>query len=180
MIDLFKFENYNFEITPEALALIPFRKIWNRDKSKDKEKAFLELSFIYFMEDPRSSYQYITDYESRVEAVKKGEGFKDNWMPDKDIMDAMEFYSSFKPTSAQLLEDTRVLIDKFRSKMKSIDFDELDIKDMKDTINFTKQIPSLIKDLDEAEKTLSREISYEAKVRGQKEMSIMDGGLKNI
>lgn len=53
---LFKYEGYKITIAEEALALIPFKRIWNRDKSTNKNKAISELGFIYFMSDPRSDY----------------------------------------------------------------------------------------------------------------------------
>ena len=60
---LLKFEGYKLVIEPELLTLKPFRKIWTRDKSPNKEKAILELGFIYHFCDPRSDYDYIMDLE---------------------------------------------------------------------------------------------------------------------
>ena len=40
---VFKYEGYEVRVAPEALTLKPFKKLWNRDKSKDKEKAMMEL-----------------------------------------------------------------------------------------------------------------------------------------
>lgn len=53
---LLKFEGYKVTIAPEALALAPFKRLWNRDKTSNKNKAISEISFIYFMADPRSDY----------------------------------------------------------------------------------------------------------------------------
>ena len=53
---LFKYEGYKITISEEALALIPFKKIWTRDRSTNKNRAISELGFIYFMADPRSDY----------------------------------------------------------------------------------------------------------------------------
>ena len=72
---LFKYDAYKITISEEALLLEPFKQIWNRDKSKDKTKALQELGYIYFMEDPRSDYQYLIDEQQRKESIKEGEGF---------------------------------------------------------------------------------------------------------
>ena len=64
-MNLFKYEGYKVVISPEALMLKPFREIYNRDKSKSKDLAFLELSYIYFYCDPRSDYQYIIDSDDK-------------------------------------------------------------------------------------------------------------------
>ena len=63
---LIKYEGYNLTIEPELLTLAPFKKIWTRDKSKDKSKALQELGYIYFMYDIRSDYQIYIDEEKRI------------------------------------------------------------------------------------------------------------------
>jgi len=51
----------------------------------------------------------------------ESEGISKTWNPDKLVVEAMDFYRSFKSTSALLLEDTRVAIDKVRDFLKSVD-----------------------------------------------------------
>lgn len=176
---LFKFEGYKIIISPEALALVPFKKIWNRDKSTKKERAISELSFIYFMADPRSDYQYLVDEDSRKEAIKEGEGLPKNWKPDSLVLEALEFYKTFKPASALLLEDTRVAVDKLRTLLREIDLGALDDKGKPiytlNTITATiKQIPSLVKDLNDAEAAIAKEIAQSSKVRGSQEKSMYE------
>lgn len=179
---LFKFEAYKVIISEEALSLKPFKVIWDRDKTKTKMRAINELSYVYFMEDPRSDYQYLVDRDERSNAIIEGEGLKD-WKPDKLVEDAMVFYSTFKTTSALLLEDTRIAIDKVRSFLRNIDLTEEDDKGKpKYTINTVtstiKMIPQLIKDLDEAEKAISSEMQEQnGKVRGQKTKALFEDSL---
>ena len=97
MIKLFKYEGYKVVISEEAFALKPFRQIWQRDKTVNKDKAIMELGFIYFFCDPRSDYQYLVDDKERMEAIKEGEGLPPKWAPDRIVTEAMEFYKSFKP-----------------------------------------------------------------------------------
>ena len=173
---LCKYEGYNLTISEEALALKPFKKIWDRDKTSTKEKAIVELAYCYFMEDPRSDYQYIIDRDDRSDAIKEGEGLKKDWKPDKDIIAAMELYASFKSTAALLLDDIRTLVDGYRSKLKDMtsDMSTLTVKEVKDIGAIIKQIPSIVKDLDEAEKALAKEITQNDKVRGAQEKSIYE------
>lgn len=168
---LFKYESYKITISEEALLLKPFKKIWDRDKSKSKEKALSELGFIYFFCDARSDYQYIVDEELRKEQIKEGEGMPKEWQPDKLVEEAMEFYNKFKPTSALLLEDTRFAIDKLRKLLREIDLGQTDSNGKPiytlNTITATiKQVPSLVKDLDEAERSIAKELAQNDKVRG--------------
>lgn len=173
---LFKYEGYRIVISEEALLLKPFKKIWDRDKTKNKEKAYMELGFIYFYCDPRSDYQYLTDEEERLKAIKEGEGIPDKWNPDNIVKEAMNFYNGFKPTSALLLEDTRNMVNGYRAKLREItkDMSNLEIKDIKDIGAIIKQIPALVKDLDEAERAVSKEIIESNKVRGSQEKSIYE------
>lgn len=173
---LFKYEGYNLSISEEALALKPFRTVWNRDKTVSKERAIMELGYCYFMEDSRSDYQYIIDREERSNAIKEGEGFKSTWQPDKLVKEAMKLYASFKSTSALLLEDTRALVDGYRNKLRELtsDMSELDVKEVKELGAIIKQVPSMVKDLDEAEKALAKEIAQNDKVRGAQEKSIYE------
>lgn len=173
---LFKYEGYKIVISEEALLLKPFKKIWDRDKTKNKEKAYMELGFIYFYCDPRSDYQYLTDEEERLKSIKEGEGIPDKWSPDNIVKEAMNFYNGFKPTSALLLEDTRNMVNGYRAKLREItkDMSNLEIKDIKDIGAIIKQIPALVKDLDEAERAVSKEIIESNKVRGSQEKSIYE------
>ena len=179
---LFKYESYKITISEEALTLITFKKIWNRDKSANKNKAISELGFIYFMADPRSDYQYLTDEKERKEAIKEGEGLSNKWEPDKVVLEALEFYNSFKPTSALLLEDTRFAVDKLRRLLREIDLEKIDSKGKPiytlNSITATiKQIPMLVKDLDEAEKALASELKNVGKMRGSGEKTIFEDDL---
>lgn len=171
MIRLFKFEGYSLSIEPEILLLAPFKAIWDRDTTPDKRVAMQEFGYLYFMGDPRSDYQYIVDEEERQKEIIKGQGMPNRWKPDKVVKRALDFYNSFKPASAGLLEDTRVAINKLRELLRNIDLTQTDDKGKPiytlNTITATiKQIPGLVKDLDEAERTLSKDIMNESKARG--------------
>lgn len=176
---LFKYEGYKITISEEALLLKPFKAIWKRDKTANKEKALMELGFIYFFCDARSDYQYIVDEDARKESIKEGEGLPKNWEPDAQILEAMEFYNTFKPTSALLLEDTRFAVDKLRKLLREIDLNQTDDKGKPiytlNTVTATiKQVPSLVRDLDEAERSIAKEIAQSDKARGAQTKSIYE------
>lgn len=176
---LFKFESYKLVVAPEALLLSPFKKIWQRDKTRNKDRAIQELGFIYFFCDARSDYQYIVEEDKRMEAIKEGEGMPPDWKPDKLVNEALEFYLSFKTTSALLLEDTRFAVDKLRKLLREIDLNMTDDKGRPiytlNTITSTiKQVPSLVRDLDEAERAIAQELAQSDKVRGSQEKSMFE------
>ena len=111
--------------------------------------------------------------------IKKGEGLPEDWKPDAAVKRAMAFYKSFVPASAGLLEDTRNAVEKLRKLLRSID---LDVRDDKNKPIYTlssitqtiKQIPALAKDLDAAERALSRDIINDSKARGSQVKSLYE------
>lgn len=179
MIKLFKYEGYTVSVEPEALMLIPFKTLYDRDKSEFKSLAMQELAYIYFMADPRSDYQYLVDDEVRSVEVIQALGMPEGWEPDDAVDRAMTFYKSFKPISAGLLEDTRFVVNKLRCELRNMDFNERDDKGkpvhtLQSITATLKQIPSLAKDLDEAERTLSKDIIAETKARGSQSKALLE------
>lgn len=180
---LFKYEGYKITISEEALALKPFKVIWARDKSPTKDRAISELAFVYFFADPRSDYQFIVDEEERVKMIKEGEGMPEKWVVDKQITEAIEFYHQFKSTAALLLESTRTLVDKLTKQMKEIDMNATDDKGkpiyaLNVYTNTIKQIPELVRAIDDAERAVNAEAAQNTKMRGQGEKTIMEDGFE--
>lgn len=174
---LFKYEGYEVRVAPEALTLKPFKKIWDRDKSKNKERATSELSFLYFYCDPRSDYQYIVNDEDRMEAVKHGEGYADDWKPDAVLSAAIDFYSSFSTSSAILLKAASEAVDKVQKTLK--DLNPEDTRSLKDYLTALKMIPEVATMIKDAEKALNEEFSY-GEAKGAIEKTLFDDGLDNL
>jgi hypothetical protein len=176
---LFKYEGYKITVEPEALLLKPFKALWKRDRSLTKEKAMMELGFIYFFCDVRSDYQYIVDPEDRMEQIKLGEGLPKDWKPDSAVKEAIDFYNSFKSSSILLLEDTRKAVNKFREMLDDIDFGALDangkpVYPMNTVLSTIAKVPELVRALDEAERSIAAEIAQNDKVRGAQTKSVYE------
>ena len=176
---LFRVEGYNLNISEEAYLLKPFKVLWDRDRTKDKSNALMELGYIYFMEDPRSDYQTYIDSEQRAEQIKLGEGLKETWKPDAKVLEAQKFYASFKSDSALLLEDLRAMVSKLRAHLKRIDLDAVDSKGkpIYNVDSYTKTVTDLNKlilSIDETEKNINRELTQSDKVRGTVEKSMYE------
>lgn len=176
---LFKYEGYQLTISEEAMLLKPFKTLWKRDRTRDKEVALQELGYIYFMEDPRSDYQTYVDREERAKQIIIGQGMKSTWKPDKAVKEAQDFYASFKSASALLAEDIRFAIDKLRTHIRELDLTATDEKgkpiyalnQYTETLN---KIPKLIVSLDEAEKVIAQDIAKSEKVRGSAEKAMLE------
>ena len=55
-MNLFEISEGQLQIQPEAYALRAFKVLWDRDKTKGKDKAIIELAFVYFMTDFKSDF----------------------------------------------------------------------------------------------------------------------------
>lgn len=180
---LFKYEAYRVVISEEALALKPFKQLWNRDRSINKDKAISELAYVYFMEDPASDYQYLVDREDRSNAIIEGEGLGNKWKPDKMVIEAMKFYASFKTTSALILEDTRKVAENLRKALPALDITKEDDKGrpIYTIASITKAIRELnvlVKELAETERVIAKEMNEaNGRVRGQRAKTILEDGL---
>lgn len=183
---LITYENYEIKVSDEALLVGPIRKLFNKDRTKNKDNFLTQMSVLFFYADPRSSYSYITDDALRLQAIIEQEGLPSNYKLDKEMEALVTLYKKMTTTtSLLLLEDTRTAIDKVREFLRNIDLDERNNSGMPvysvATVTTTiSKIPQLIKDLNEAEKTVTREIEEAGRTRGSVEKKLFEDGFKNF
>ena len=126
---------------------------------------------------------FIVDEELRKEKIIEQEGLPKTWKPDKFVIEGMELYQYLTQTTASLLlSDTRVAVEKLRELLINIDLNEKDDKNKPIyTLNVVtstiKQIPSLTKELVEAEKVLTRDLDEVSRMRGQGIKKLFEDGL---
>lgn len=177
-------QNNNVTFSPEALTLAPFKKLWTRDRNRQKKNAIEQLAYIYFMCDYKSDYNNIRDLEERSRIVQEAcishpEIFKE----DSAIKQAMEFYIKRSQTvSMTLLENARDSVDRLSNFLATIDFSELDAKgslkynpkQLSDTI---ASLGKLVDSLAALEEQVKKEISAKSELlKGGKEKSILEDG----
>jgi uncharacterized protein YoxC len=169
---IIEYNNYEIIPTEEAFLIKPIRELYNADKSKTKEKFLQQMSILYFMVDPRSSYNYIIDDDDRFKAILEQEGLPKDYKVDKKLQAAMDIYKEHTMTSSYLLlQDMKVAIEKVRQFLREVDLNAVDDKGKPlYTINSVttaiKQIPQLAKDVMEAEKIIAKEIEEQGRARG--------------
>ena len=180
---LLEFINYQIVPTEEVFLIAPIRKLYNADRTKNKERFMQLLSVIYFYADPRSSYSYIIDDEERLKEIIKQEGLPEDFKIDKSLKEAIEIYKKHTiTTSYLLLQDTKVAVDKVRTFLREVDLHATDDKGKPlYTINSItqtiKQIPQLSKDLIEADRAITKEIEEQGRARGTQSKTLMDDGI---
>lgn len=180
---IIEYNNYNIEPTQEAFLIKPIRDLYNADKSKTKEKFMQQMSIMYFLADPRSSYTYITDEDERLKEILIQEGLPADFKIDKKLQEAIEIYKKHITTTSQLLlEDTRFAIDKLRKFLREVDLQDVDDKGkpvytVNSITQAIKQIPQLAKDIAEAERAVAKEIEEQGRARGGNNKTLFDDGI---
>ena len=179
---LITFENYELRIADEALLIKPRRRDYNADRSKKKEEFLGKMSVLYHYADPRSPYSYITDDTLRLQAIIEQEGLPKNYKLDKEMLALVELYKKLTmTTSLLLLEDTRAAVDKVREFLRDINLNErnsngMPIYSVSTVTTAIAKIPQLIKDLNEAEKIVVKELEEAGRTRGAVEKKVFEDG----
>lgn len=169
---LIEFDGMEFKVADEAFLIRQIRELFEKDKSKKKEQFWKQISYLWFMCDPRSTYQYLTDETSRSLEIKAQEGLGVDWEPSDTLKDAMDIYRKHTvTTSSLLLEGMRKGIENLRTFLMTIDLNATDrsgrpIYQVSTMTSALKQIPDLAKALVEAEKSLAKDFATDENARG--------------
>ena len=175
---LIEFDGMEFKVADEAFLVRPIRELFEKDKSKKKEEFWRQISYLWFMCDPRSSYQYLVDENARAKEIKIQEGLGEDWEPSDILKEAMDIYRTQTVTTASiLLESMRKGIEQLRKFFSEFDLFALDKNDrpiyqVSTMTAALKQIPELAKALLDAEQSLAKDFATDDKARGTAQKSI--------
>ena len=180
---LIEFDGQDFKIADEALLVRPIRDLFRKDKTKTKEDFWKQMSYLWFMCDPRSTYQYLVDEEERSKEIIAQEGLGKDWKPSMQLRDAMNIYKKHVTTTSSLLledmrqsiEDVRFILRKLgenaRGEQTGDDALALD-KILPVMTKSIKEIPELARALVEAEKALAKDFATEDAARGSAQKAV--------
>ena len=181
---LLEYTDFQLKVTEEALLIRPIRRLWNQDRSGQKEKFFQQLSYLWFMTDPRSSYSYILDYDERHKAIVEQEGLPEDFKPSEMLIEAMRIYAKITTTPSQkmlisalkaadtvskFLEDPNILTEEdanHRPKYK-----------VGDITKALKDVEGIVNSLQSLQKKVDQEVLDAGKARGTQELTVGDIGL---
>lgn len=181
---IIEYNNYTITPTQEAFLIKPIRDLFNKDKSKNKENFMKQMSIMYFLVDPRSSYSYIIDEEERLKEILLQEGLPKDYKISEDLKKAMDIYQKHTVTSSSaLLQDTKIVIGKLRQFFRDVDLNALDDKGkpiytVSAITKAIKDVPELAKDIIAAEKVVAQEIEEQGRARGgNNNKTLFDDGI---
>lgn len=175
---LIEFDGLEFKIADEALLIRPIREMFQKDKSKKKEEFWKQISYLWFMCDPRSTYMYLLDADDRSSEIKKQEGLGEDWEPSELLKEAMDIYRRQTiTTSALLLERMRKGADSICKFLENVDLLALDkngkpIYQIASITSALKQIPEISRAISEAEKALAKDFATDDNARGSVQKAI--------
>jgi hypothetical protein len=117
-------------LQPEFIAVPQNKVIWDRDKTKNKHKAYNELSYVVFLRDNTIYNPYRSMAEDERERILKRDVLgKEDYVVDEKLQKAIDTFTKLKETtSSRLLKSAKIAADKLADYFENkVNFDELDV-----------------------------------------------------
>lgn len=177
-------DTFSLSFDPEMLAIKPFNKIIQRDKSKGKIVAIAELSYMWFFINSKSDFLQIIDEDERSETIIEAiVGLPKGWKPDAVVLDAMDFYKKHSLTvTSRMLEDAMSIIDNMSkwAKVAALHLDEMIGDKPKYDISkiqaFIRDVPKMVATIKTLEDEVLKEKDTTDSHRGSQEKAMMEDG----
>lgn len=190
MYSFFRERNRKIEPTPDILMIPEFKKIWDRDKTKEKVQAKNDLAVVYYLgyfNSPMNQYGDKKLY--RVAKQFKGDP---KWKPedDKDIKAALDSYREMQSTpSLRILESIRESLETSDAVIKQVsknitkiaekqNEEEDETKSLKNMEKLFSYINNLLKLQGQIPKSINSIIDLETKVFDELSAKRVRGGGK--
>lgn len=180
---LIRYEDYQVKVADEALLIRPIRRLFNADRSERKEKFWQQMSYLFFMCSPQSTYSYILDYNERHRTIVEQEGLPEDFRPSELLVEAMRIYKQHTITVSQkLLTDALTAADKIGKFLREIDLNAEDDKgkpkyQISNIISGLKNLEGVISTIQNLQKKVDQELEEQGKARGTQELTVGDVGL---
>ena len=178
---LLNFEDFEVKVSPEAMLVKPIRMLYNQDRSKQKEKFFQQMSYLFFYTDPRSTYAYLIEDEERRKAIIEQEGLPEDYKPSPLLEEAIEIYKKHTITTSQkLLEAAMKAADKVAKFLEDVDLTEEDDKgrpkyQVGSITTALKQVEGIVSSLQALQKKVEQEVEDKSRARGGQKALFEDG-----
>jgi len=187
-MEIFQFngDSIYVDFSPQLLTIDIFKKIVNRDKSKDKDLAKKEISFVYFFSDIRSDYMYITNEFERKDEIVKDLNLPKSWRMDNLITEAVEFYKKRSTTVNSALYESACIsaieISEYLKGTKRLLEERTDkgaaVTNINSITGALAKVPDIMRNLTAAHTELIKEQKItEGRTKGSKTFNMFEDGL---
>lgn len=177
-MELFDIDSGKVTLNPTSLYIPPFKELWDRDTSENKDQATKEIAYVAFLCNLSAKNPYNAYAESlREEKVNKDTIRK---KPDKIIKDAIKKYKEFQDTTyTRLLISSKNAAEKLASYFDNMDFSKVDsygkpIYTGRDLTSNLKEVGNIIKSLTSLEKQVQKDMLDISNVRGGSEIGAFE------
>jgi hypothetical protein len=181
-MELFEIKDGVVTFAPEALELDPFRALWDRDQTIDKEEAVAELAFITFVCKFKSDFQNIIDFDERAAEVKKVMPHLKHDLSDPLVKRAADFYLQRQQTlSMDLLDSAKIAVGKIKEFFENVNLAKVDkngrlVYNAQHIQKMIADLPPVVEGLAGLEKKVKMEQEAKSAMRGSREKSIFEDG----
>jgi hypothetical protein len=173
-MNLFEIKNNKLVFSAEAIAIAPFKVLYDKDKTKTKEVATAELAAIYYFVDYKSDFSNILEETAKLkEIISILPDLGKDWKPYIEWNLAVDFYKKMQETpSMKLINSAKSAIGKLEKFFNTVDLMQVDKsgkpkyspKQLGDTI---AMMPKLIDSISALEEKIKKEIEQKNnKLRG--------------
>lgn len=179
---LFDIDNKRVFPNPETLLIEPFKGIWNRDKSKGKEIAVQEFTYIEFMTSMLKSNPYREYPEDKKDKVIREDIITiEDWEPDSKVKLAMDETKRFQKDGSITYTywmSNKAAVEKMKRFFEDFDMNERDPKSgrpiykPKDITSAINDAEKILKTLNSLKKKVDEEVFNTIRNKSGKEISI--------
>jgi len=178
--NIFEIRDETPVITTESINIPIFKKIWERDKTKNKTKAAQIYAYIYHCYDPRSVYSNL-QRDVRLDIVAEEYMGDVNYKPDELVLNAIEKYKQLISTpEIRAMQAATIMVDKLSNFFRTVDFSEKDDKGQyvnktTDAVRNLKDLGNVMKSLEELRKQVEKGLAQsKSNNRGNQELNMFD------
>lgn len=151
---IFNFKNFQVIIDPEVLTVPEFFVIWDKDKSKDKTKAFKELAYVYHMSDFNSPYSNLSE-EKKKQRVGNDIMKNQNYNPPDYVKNAITKYKELSITPKErLLLSAKRKIDQVAEYMDNSNVSD---ETLNNILKIFKDLQPIVANFDNLEEAVKKE-----------------------
>lgn len=177
-MNVFIYDNLNKQLDlnePELLLVKEFKALLDRDKTKNKEQATKELTYIYLAIDWKSPYSQYSEYERHEEALNDS-GLTEEEFNNPTFREACRKYRSLQDSnkSVKLLNAARMAADQFVDYFETII--DLNERDQNGKPVFSAE--KVMKEMAQLSKVHEQLVALEAQVK--QELEVQSGTRANV
>lgn len=178
---LFQVEDRRVSPNTETLLVFPFKEIWERDESENKEVARQEFTYIEFMASMKKSNPYAGYSEDqKSDKIIENEIHIEDWEPDVLVNEAIvkvkDFQTNASPTYSYYMA-AKLGANKMQSFFETFNMNDVNEKtgnpiykprDITSALNDTAKV---LENLNAMKEKVEQELFESTRMKGEKEIS---------